>query len=136
MKGSMKMKSIVLCYNLKGTKKGKQIAMIFGFLGFKIRHVGQEEYLKPVKALLLGEQGEEAPVCEDGFDDEMLIMQSEKEDQLDQALFLMRKEKVTVGLKAMVTPTNQEWTSIALHDEILKEHEYMKEKEKERKKQD
>ncbi|MFR9065193.1 MAG: hypothetical protein ACLVJO_16220 [[Clostridium] scindens] len=42
------MKSTVLCYNLKGTKKGKQIAMIFGFLGYKIRHVDKEEYEVPM----------------------------------------------------------------------------------------
>ncbi|MBO1700018.1 DUF3783 domain-containing protein, partial [[Clostridium] symbiosum] len=41
------MKSSVLCYNLKGTKKGKQIAMIFGFLGYKVRHVEKEEYHVP-----------------------------------------------------------------------------------------
>ena len=45
------MKSTVLCYNLKGTKKGKQIAMIFGFLGYKIRHVEKEEYEVPIGVL-------------------------------------------------------------------------------------
>lgn len=38
------MKSVVLCYNLKGTPKGKKIGMIFGFLGYKVRHVTAEEY--------------------------------------------------------------------------------------------
>ena len=50
-----------------------------------------------------------------------------------QAIFLMRKEKVQVGLKAVVTEANRKWTSLALHDEIRKEHEIMSRREAERK---
>lgn len=127
------MKSSVLCYNLKGTKKGKQTAMIFGFLGYKIRHVEREEYLIPV-GILAGtdkEDGGERPVYEgEGFAEEMLVINAATENLMDQALFLMRKEGIKIGLKAMVTPSNKEWTSIALHDEIQKEHEQMKEMER------
>ena len=54
-------------------------------------------------------------------------------DMLDKAIFLMRKEKVQVGLKAVVTEANRKWTSLALHDEIRKEHEIMSRREAERK---
>lgn len=132
------MKSTVLCYNLKGTKKGKQIAMIFGFLGYKIRHVEKEEYEVPICVLAgASSQDQEAAQYEgEGFPEEMLVMHAATEDMLDKALFLMKKEKVQVGLKAMVTETNQEWTSLALHDEIQKEHEYMKQRKEERKQED
>lgn len=46
------MKSVVLCYNLKGTPKGKKIGMIFGFLGYKVRHVTAEEYRLPLGTLI------------------------------------------------------------------------------------
>ncbi|MCB6200990.1 DUF3783 domain-containing protein [Extibacter muris] len=129
------MKSSVLCYNLKGTKKGKQIAMIFGFLGYKVRHVEKEEYHVPIGVLAGADKMEgERPVFEgEGFSDEMLVMNAESEEMMDKALFLMRKEGVKVGLKAMLTPSNREWTSTALHDEIQKEHEYMKEMERNKK---
>lgn len=129
------MKSSVLCYNLKGTKKGKQIAMIFGFLGYKVRHVGKEEYHVPIGVLAGADKMEgERPVFEEeGFSDEMLVMNAESEEMMDKALFLMRKEGVKVGLKAMLTPSNRAWTSTALHDEIQKEHEYMKEMERNKK---
>lgn len=129
------MRSSVLCYNLKGTKKGKQIAMIFGFLGYKVRHVEKEEYMLPVGALAgTGKAEDAASVCaEDGFSDEMLVINAASEDMMDKALFLMRKEGIKIGLKAMLTPSNREWTSIALHDEIQKEHEYMKEMERNKK---
>ena len=44
----------------------------------------------------------------------------------------MRKENVQVGLKAVVTEANRKWTSLALHDEIQKEHEIMTRQEEER----
>ena len=129
------MKSSVLCYNLKGTEKGKQIVRIFGFLGYKVRHVEKEEYLTPIGVLAGVDKAEgEAPVFEEaGFSEEMLVMNAASEEMLDKALFLMRKEGAQVGLKAMLTSSNREWTSIALHDEIQKEHEYMKEMERNKK---
>ena len=128
------MKASVLCYNLKGTKKGKQIAMIFGFLGYKIRHVEKEEYGLPLKVLAgMGEVQEQASGSVNGFSEEMLVMNPAGETMLDKALFLMRKEKVQVGLKAVLTETNQEWNSLELYEEIKKEHEYMQKNAAERK---
>ena len=128
------MKASVLCYNLKGTKKGKQIAMIFGFLGYKIRHVEKEEYGLSLKVLAgMGEVQEQASGSVDGFSEEMLVMNPAGETMLDKALFLMRKEKVQIGLKAVLTETNQEWNSLELYEEIKKEHEYMQKNAAERK---
>ena len=59
------------------------------------------------------------------FQDEMLLMCPENERMLDQALQRMRKEKVQVPLKAVLTEMNKNWTSVALHDEIMREHEKM-----------
>ena len=127
------MKSTVLCYNLTGTKKGKKVTMIFGYLGYRVRHVEKKEYLKPI-GILVG-MDEEKEVSADyegaGFDTEMLVMNAATEEMLDKALFLMRKEGVKVDLKAMVTPNNRSWTSLELQEEIAKEHRYMTEKNRE-----
>lgn len=127
------MKSTVLCYNLKGTKKGKKIAMIFGYLGYRVRHVEKKEYLKSIGVLVgMDEDTEESADYEGaGFDAEMLVMHAATEEMLDKALFLMRKEGVRVDLKAMVTPNNRSWTSLELQEEISKEHQYMTEKNRE-----
>ena len=34
----------------------------------------------------------------------------------------MRKARLSVALKAVLTPTNMQWTSIKLHEEIGREH--------------
>ena len=149
------MRATVLCYNLKGTTKGRKIGLIFGFLGYRVRHVEEKEYLLPVGEVAEGrttesineEAGVKAKEIEAVFQDEMLLMCPENERMLDQALQRMRKEKVQVPLKAVLTemrfiisdsvklPTsyisllltemNKNWTSVALHDEIMREHEKM-----------
>jgi hypothetical protein len=55
----------------------------------------------------------------------MLLMCPENERMLDQVLQRMRKEKVQVPLKAVLTESNKNWTSVVLHDEIMREHEKM-----------
>lgn len=136
------MKSVVLCYHLKGTPKGKKIGMIFGFLGYKVRHVTGEEYHRPLGELVgiypsgedtLGQPVQKAEECKEDFPEEMLVIHATNEDMLDRALFLMKKEQVQVELKAMVTQTNRDWDTYALYEEIKKEHAFMKQKEKERK---
>ena len=123
------MRQTVLCYNLKGTKKGRKLGMIFSYLGFKVHHILPEEYHIPVGELAEGktdaETKSEETDGEEPFTDEMLILCPASEASLDKALFMMRKEKVQVPLKAVLTPSNQEWDSVSLHDEILKEHKAM-----------
>ena len=91
------MRQTVLCYNLKGTKKGRKLGMIFSYLGFKVRHILPEEYHIPVGELAEGKTDEETKSEEtDGeepFTDEMLILCPASEASLDKALFMMRKEK-------------------------------------------
>ena len=127
------MRATVLCYNLKGTTKGRKIGLIFGFLGYRVRQVEKEEYLLPVGDVAEGrttdsineEAGVKTKEIEAVFQEEMLLMCPENERMLDQALLRMRKEKVQVPLKAVLTEMNKNWTSVALHDEILREHEKM-----------
>ena len=127
------MRATVLCYNLKGTTKGRKIGLIFGFLGYRVRHVEKEEYSLPVGEVAEGrttesineEAGVKTKEIEAVFQDEMLLMFPENERMLDQALQRMRKEKVQVPLKAVLTEMNKNWTSVTLHDEIMREHEKM-----------
>lgn len=130
------MKSIMLCYNLKGTKKGRKIGMLGSFLGFRVKYVEKEEYSKTIGVLtgLKEEVAEEASREKTAgtdneeitdFEEEMLVMLLADNRILDKLLFQMKKEKVQVPLKAIVTAKNQNWTSTALYSEIKREHESM-----------
>ncbi len=119
------MKKTVLCYNLKGTKKGKEISMIFSYLGFRVRAVDPGDYEMTISDLLEGKTADQKSEGE-GFTDEMLVIAGATDDALNQALYLMNKQKASVDLKAVVTDNNRDWTSLALHEEISKEHQYMK----------
>ena len=133
------MKSIMLCYNLKGTKKGRKIGMLGSFLGFRVKYVEKEEYSKTIGVLtgLKEEVAEEASVEETSgtdnakneemtdFEEEMIVMLLADNQTLDKLLFQMRKEKVQIPLKAIVTAKKQNWTSTALYKEVKREHESM-----------
>ena len=133
------MRSIMLCYNLKGTKKGRKIGMLGSFLGFRVKYVEKEEYSKTIGVLtgLKEEVAEEASREETSgtdnekneeitdFEEEMLVMLLADNRILDKLLFQMKKEKVQVPLKAIVIAKNQNWTSTALYSEIKREHESM-----------
>ena len=129
------MRSIMLCYNLKGTKKGRKIGMLGSFLGFRVKYVEKEEYSKTIGVLTgLKEEtsGGEPSGADDvekqeitDFEEEMLVMLLADSRILDKLLFQMRKEKVQVPLKAIVTAKNQNWTSTALYEEVKREHESM-----------
>ena len=135
----MHMRSIMLCYNLKGTKKGRKIGMLGSFLGFRVKYVEKEEYSKTIGVLtgLKEEVAEEASVDETfgtdnakneemtDFEEEMIVMLLADNQTLDKLLFQMRKEKVQILLKAIVTAKNQNWTSTALYKEVKREHESM-----------
>lgn len=133
------MRSIMLCYNLKGTKKGRKIGMLGSFLGFRVKYVEKEEYSKTIGVLtgLKEEVAEEASVEETSgtdnakneemtdFEEEMIVMLLADNQTLDKLLFQMRKEKVQIPLKAIVTAKNLNWTSTALYKEVKREHESM-----------
>ena len=124
------MKSVVLCYNLRDTKKGRKIAMIFASLGYRVRHVEKGDYGQPIGVLAGADsKPDEKKIVYDGegFSDEMLVMYAEKQQMFDRALMMMRKEKSVVDLKAVLTETNSNWDSIRLHEELMQEHQYMTE---------
>lgn len=149
-RGRLHMRSIMLCYNLKGTKKGRKIGMLGSFLGFRVKYVEKEEYSKTIGVLtgLKKEAAEEVSVDETsgtdnekneemtGFEEEMLVMLLADNQMLDKLLFQMRKEKVQIPLKAIVTAKNQNWTSTALYKEVKREHESMTKEEQAGKKKE
>lgn len=139
----MALKPTVLLYNFTDKKRRNKVNTFCVMHGIRVRTVEREQYGKPVIALadreaelLLTEteknfdasgkawpDGEQERGQED-FTDEMLVM-CQLGGKMDALLTYLRKEKVLVPLKAVLTPTNQLWNSLELYHELRKEHEQM-----------
>lgn len=139
----MALKPTVLLYNFTDKRRRNKVNTFCVMHGIRVRAVEKEQYGKPVLALVDKEaeilfaeaengfsaSDEEKP--EEGlkeaqadFTDEMLVM-CQVGGKINALLSYLRKEKVIVPLKAVLTPTNQFWDSVELYREIRKEHEQM-----------
>ena len=113
---------MILLYNLDNPK-GKQIRRMCLPLRLRTRLVTQAEYGLPLGELVEG-KAPEVPYAGEGFSDEMLLLVNCTGPVLDRFLQGFRRNKIPpVGLKAVLTPTNRGWDSVALHTELCRERE-------------
>lgn len=116
---------VLLEYNLDNAQKLK-LHFICAQLKIVLRSVPKSDYNQPVGALAGLSPRRENPEACGGFSDEMLVMANFTGALLNAFLNAMRQAKMpSVPLKAVVTPSNAEWNSVRLHDEIRAEHEAM-----------
>lgn len=117
-----------LLYNLEQTPKGNQVKFLLIRMGIHIKNIRPEQYLVPLKILSGADSSPDT--CKaytgEGFPEEMLVMKNFSGAQLDEFLLRMRKAKIPrIDLKAILTPSNQEWDSITLYKELKREHAAM-----------
>ena len=139
----MALKPTVLLYNFTDKRRRNKVNTFCAMHGIRVRTVEKEQYGKPVLALVdkeaeilfaeeekgLSGSDEEKPKetlkrGQEDFTDEMLVL-CQVGSKMNALLSYLRKEKVSVPLKAVLTPTNQFWDSVELYREIRKEHEQM-----------
>lgn len=116
----------VLLYHIEGDR-GRKLKMLFIQNGMKIRPVAKEEYGQPIGALagIKGVPSEDSVYEGEDFAEEMLVLKGVYGKRLDLLLAGMRKMKVSVPLKAVITEQNLYWDSMKLYEEIRREHEVM-----------
>lgn len=116
---------VILVYNLDKPQKLK-LMFVCAQLKILCHSVPPSDYGQSIAALAgLRKRSPEAYAGE-GFADEMLVMANFTNSLLQAFLNMMRQNRIpTIALKAVLTPTNADWDSVRLHDEILKEHEAM-----------
>ena len=111
---------MVLLYNLDDPK-GAKIRRMALPLGLRTRLVAPEQYGLTLAALTEGEEPE-SPWAGEGFEEEMLLLVNCPGPLLDRFLQGFRRNKIPpVALKAVLTPTNRDWTSLQLREELSKE---------------
>lgn len=122
------MNETVLLYNFSGTPAGQKLKPILLKLRLKVRIVKPEEYLKPIGHLagLKTVPGNELHYDGAPLPEPMLLMKGFSEPLLDTFLMALRKQKLVIPLKAVLTEQNAAWDSITLYNELKKEHELMK----------
>lgn len=116
-----------LLYNFKDAARLQKVRFALFKLGVSGRVVAPEELSQPIGHLcdLEGFSPVEETV-EGGFSDEMLVLCGLSGPQLDALLSSLRRSRVVVALKAVVTEDNVAWSSLQLHDELRQEREAMK----------
>ncbi|HIX99090.1 DUF3783 domain-containing protein [Faecalicatena contorta] len=127
----------VLLYNFTDKARTDKVKFIFVLMGIKIRSVAKEDYLQPIGALsgvTRIERTEEVYEGE-GFEEEMLVICNLTDAQMNQMLAYFRKEGIQIALKAALTPTNMNWSSVELHDELVREHEAVQKQIREQREQ-
>lgn len=112
---------VLFLYNLDNPK-GAKIRRTCLPLGIRTRLVPPQAHTLTLEELIAG-----APALDDGapgFSDELLLMVDFTSSQIDALLQGFRRARIApVALKAVLTPTNRSWTSVQLHQELLREHE-------------
>lgn len=121
----------VLLYGIKDPDKERKLKAILIRMGVRIRNISTDAchqkvgYLAGIKGF---EQIEASDMTKQPVQDEMLIMRGFTNARLDLLLKEMRKNNITINLKAIMTDHNQHWNLYELYEELKKEHEAMSQK--------
>ena len=117
----------VLLYNCSGPQWSK-LRQVFVMQKLRMKAVEPGQYGLPLTQLLEG--SDEAAGVEEEFSDPMLVFCSLTGPKLDQLLGAMKRAKLPpIPLKAVLTPSNREWTSQQLWQELRREHQAMQERQ-------
>ena len=112
---------VLLTYNLHGERAAK-IRMAAMRFHVRLRAVEKREYARPLGELV--ESGPEGDWDGEAFDEEMLVMAHLPPALVQAFLQGLRRAGVRPGgLKAVLTPTNAQWDSLALYTELCRERE-------------
>ena len=112
---------VLLTYNLHGERAAK-IRMAAMRFRVRLRAVEKREYARPLGELV--ESGPDGDWDGEAFDEEMLVMAHFPPALVQAFLQGLRRAGVRPGgLKAVLTPTNAQWDSLALYTELCRERE-------------
>ena len=135
-------KAVILAYHIDEDKLAK-IKMVALPLGIRLYPVPEEEEKLPLGLLAGAADWEPDGMAADGpglfaesledtrpeamadgdITEPMMILAGVGNALLDEVLVRMRKRKISVGLKAVLTETNASWSGRQVHQELKRERE-------------
>ncbi len=121
------MRSLLLTYNIPQAKLDK-LRVLCLRLGVRVRPVKPEQYGLTLSELTAQEPPEGGAAGEEPFTEEMAVMCGFSDKMVDDFLKGTRTSRIpAIPLKAVLTPTNAQWTSRELHRELSAEREAIRE---------
>lgn len=127
------MEELALVYNMPDMAKRAKLGCALFAAGLPVKWVAKKDYLKPVGQLV----GEKLPfTAEREYDgpelsDTMLLFVGLSSGRIDTVLRILRESGMDpVPYKAVLTDTNRYWTSLMLFEELKKEHQAMRKRER------
>lgn len=126
----------ILLYNITDEKTRRIIKTLVLRLKIRVRIIEEEQYTLPLGSLvglspdLWTAQSEDtlppnSNVDSSALTDEMLVFCFFSDNQLNQFLLGLRKNGISIPLKAVLTASNASWNSLLLYHEISEEHKKM-----------
>ncbi len=112
--------STLLLFNIAPQKRAA-LQVIALRCGCRTQTVLRSQWGITLSQLLSGQAGGEPPT--EPFTEELLVMADLHERQLDTVLAELRRKKIRIALKAVLTPTNAAWTPQELYAELCRERE-------------
>lgn len=123
------MKPTVLLFNFNDQVRSNKTTAALMPLGFRLKKIKKEDYLQPIGYLAGKEDiapNDEVYIGEE-LEDEMLVMANLNSSQIDQVIIGLKKIGVgRINYKAILTDTNQYWTTRHLYEELKMDHEAIK----------
>lgn len=115
------MKPIILLYNIKEEKYNK-MRPVLGLMGIKVKLVDNSSLGDTVEYIAWPEEyenkKESAVLYSNDIDFEFMILCGLSKSELDKVLNFMKKNKISISAKAMLTDTNRHWSFVKLIHEI------------------
>ena len=112
----------ILIYNMDNQRKLK-LMFICSQLKLRLISVPRVDYNQPIGALAGMHRRIPEEYSGDGFPEEMLVMVNFSNQLLNAFLGALRQNHLPgIALKAILTPSNSEWDSVKLRNELLQEH--------------
>lgn len=90
-----------------------------------IRPIPEGEYTCTLEALAGGEKGAAESYAGPAFPEPMAVFAGFHGSRMDNVLMALRRAKIRIDRKAMLTATNRQWTALMLYEELGREHEAM-----------
>lgn len=119
------MKETILLFNFQNKQKLSNLKRVLLPFRIRLKEINKEDYLQPLGYLAGVKEMASVESIYSGqeLEDEMIIFANISSNNLDQILLALRKNKLMIPYKAVLTATNQNWTTIECFNEIKREHE-------------